>query len=155
MFASLFGPARGAGGPAAFGYLSAVSEHVQWKQRFEAALRAGGEDQVGDEVAQGAGTPLAAWLARVAATPAAADPMLHRLSDAFFRFHGAAAHALGLAQSGDTAAAQRCIARGDYADASQRIKRLLVELERRRFDPAVPPQGLALLLNADRTQGPA
>ncbi len=135
MFASLLGLARNCDthAPPNTGFIAVFEQHVQWKQQFEAALRSGGAGYAERAVAEGEGSALAAWLARMAASPLAADPALHELRNAFFRFQAAAAEALGLAQGGDAAAAQRCITRGDYPDGSQRIKRLLVELERRRL----------------------
>lgn len=135
MFASLFrfSQSRDAGPHPAFGFITALDEHVKWKLHFETALRAGGGGYSELQVARGDSTRLAYWLAEISATPQADDAVVSDLRQAFFRFFAAAAQALSLASQGETAAAQQSIAHGDYQEGSRRMKRLLVEMEQRRL----------------------
>ena len=139
MFASLFRfspQTRDAGAHPAFGFITALDEHVKWKLHFETALRAGGGGYSELQVARGDSTKLAFWLAEIAATPLADDAVVSNLREIFFRFYAAAAHALSLAGRGETMAAQQFITQGDYQEGSRRMKRLLVEMEQRRLREA-------------------
>jgi hypothetical protein len=66
MFASLFrfaSAAPGADTHPAFGFITALDEHVKWKLHFETALRGGGGGGYSElQVARGDNTKLAYWL---------------------------------------------------------------------------------------------
>ena len=132
MISSLFSFSRAAV-PAqnvpSFSFQNAFDEHVHWKLHFETALRTEGIGYNARQVLGGVGTTLAAWLDKTSSS----DPSVGALRQAFGEFHAAAAEALDLTQSGDPAAAHRVVTGGTYLRSSQRIKRLLVDLEKRRL----------------------
>jgi hypothetical protein len=135
MFASLFRfplDTRNNGGLLSFGFITALDEHVKWKLHFETSLRSGANRYSELQVARGDNTKLALWLAEISGSPQADETVVHDLREAFFRFYAAAAHAVSLAERGETSAAQQFIAHGDYQEGSRRMKRLLVEMEQRR-----------------------
>jgi hypothetical protein len=112
-----------------FSFQAALQEHVRWKVQFEAALRMEGIGYNESQVLRGAGTSLASWLEQTSSS----DPAVVELRHAFVQFHTAAARALDLTRAGDVAAALQVTLSLDYLLTSKRIKRLLVEMEKRRL----------------------